>query len=271
MAQSQQPSPGRGKVAQAQQQQPSGQKPEAQTEIPVSGGQPITVQVNPSAAQPQAATPSQNTQQQNPSAPINYSDWILAALTLGLLIVAVFQLLNYRAALVTTKAIERAWVSLESLEVEGDDPHHRVITAGFKNAGHTTARIQSANITLRSATDIDGTITHLPDLPDDPVYDAGAFVPPAILVPGEISRMRFALGRESSEDLLNSWALRTPVPSETREQWIYGYITYTDGLEPGKIRTYKWARRYDPWLSRHTTPPKYRFAHIDKPKYNYAD
>ena len=79
---------------------------------------------------------------------IGVTAWI-AVFTLGILIAAAVQACIYWVMLSTTKAIERAWVSLETLDIEIGHNNRRVIAVGLKNSGRTTATILSANVTVR--------------------------------------------------------------------------------------------------------------------------
>jgi hypothetical protein len=166
-------------------------------------------------------------------------------------------------------AAQRAWVTLHRLEIEipAEFNGELVIAASLKNSGHSTARIVAVNVTLRSCVDDNGMILALTDIPDQPVYDSSPEVAhPAILVADETSTMRVSM-REF--DLLNSWHLRHAVSDAV---WIYGYIHYTDNLTPKEIRRFGWARKFDRELSKRAEGGfRFRFAHVNKPNYNYAD
>ncbi len=72
----------------------------------------------------------------------------MAIFTLGLVWVGLKQRQTYEAQLATTKVIERAWVSLETLEIRIHPDHSGTITVGLKNSGRTPARIVAANISV---------------------------------------------------------------------------------------------------------------------------
>lgn len=189
-----------------------------------------------------------------------------AVFALGLLIVASIQARIYCLMHRTTKVIERAWVSLETLEISVHPDHSRTITVGLKNSGRTPARIITANITVRGSEAVGGDIGSVDDLPDVPVYDEVSIPPPAVLVAGDVSRMRHTISHVDQRGC--HFNLLTLRPGENRRLWIYGFIRYTDGLSKTE-RKYGWAREYDPVLS--AASERFRFAHINKPGYNYAD
>ncbi len=70
------------------------------------------------------------------------------------------------------------------------------------------------------------------------------------------------------DNFAHCFGLLTMNPGDDRKLWIYGYVRYMDGLSTGE-RKYGWARQYDPILS--TVSRKFRFAHVNKSGYNYAD
>lgn len=170
---------------------------------------------------------------------------------------------------------DRAWVSLETLEIETFG-YVKIIVIGLKNSGRTPARIANANITIRGwirYPDADGGgFIGSTTLPDDPVNDSGEFTPPAILVAGEMSRWRHLVSYTDRPEQLSLLSVR---PDLNCKLWIYGYIKYTEQFHPGTIRTYRWAREYDPILSKNRETSQgnspMQFAHLAKPKYNEAD
>lgn len=73
-------------------------------------------------------------------------------------------------------------------------------------------------------------------------------------------------------DMMNRWRLAHTSHGSSDAAWIYGFVTYTDGLNPDIIRRYGWARKYDRALSESAQGGfRFRFAHVNKPKYNYAE
>ena len=111
-------------------------------------------------------------------------------------------------------------------------------------------------------------------LPDKPVDDPGEFTPPPLLVAGEISRWHHLLDL-SAVDRPHEQCLLRVRPDMNCKVWIYGYVTYTDQFARSRKRTCRWAREYDPILSKNrpASDGSYPmlFAHLAKPKYNYAD
>jgi hypothetical protein len=160
---------------------------------------------------------------------------------------------------------ERAYISLESLEVEAGS-NKTVVVMALKNSGRTPADIVEANVTVRTVGP-DGTdriLLRSDNLPDQPDYDRDTFVPPANLTAGEITRWRHEINR------LNDGSGRLNFqPGAVTGLWIYGYVTYRDRLSPEVPRTYRWAREYDPALSGRER--RIMFAHMAKPNYNAAD
>jgi hypothetical protein len=244
------PAPRPTELRQIQQVPPGEQSRAANTEVQVNG---------------QPATRSNST-------PINWSNWIIAAFTIVIALAAIGQMRIYGQMLKMNGVVERAWVSLETLNIRVYDSRMitrpRTITVGFKNSGHMPARIIEANITVRGGVieGDNGAVTKISDLPDAPVYDKIELAPPAILVAGEISRMRHTFTH--SGDKGEHFGLMVLTPGEKRDLWIYGYIKYTDGLSD-HVREYRWARKYDPLLS--SVRGAFRFAHVNKPQYNRAD
>jgi hypothetical protein len=208
---------------------------------------------------------------------LNVEGW-LGVFTGALVVVGIAQASIYALMHRTTKAIERAWVHVETLNIEppvdrraADERGDRTIAIGLKNSGRTPARIVKANVTVRGTKEIldEGggrQVVELDDIPDDPDYDEENFAAPGILAAGEFTRFRHRVGIG-----VNNENLATVEPGQTANIWIYGYIHYTDRFTPRKIRKYRWARRYDPVLSARSDPPRFRFAHINKPKYYEAD
>jgi hypothetical protein len=167
----------------------------------------------------------------------------------------------------TSKLIERAWISVETLEVRIHKDQFRTITVGLKNSGRTPAKILAANITVVGCVQDDhGEIADLEELPDVPVYDDVVVRPPAVLVAGEVSRMRRTISDTGPK--AQYFGLLTARPGDQRRFWVYGFVRYTDGLSDVE-RRYGWVREYDPRLS--TISGKFRFAHVNKADYNYAD
>jgi hypothetical protein len=168
--------------------------------------------------------------------------------------------------LALTRSGQRAWVSLDTLGIEPGPGSGCVIVVGLKNSGHSPARIEEANITLRGYEDKDLTRPYtLETLPDEPKYDLGRFAPPAILVAGEVSRMRHHVTLATRDGY---GALK--IPGDKVVLWVYGKVIYRDGVSE-ESRTYRWAREYDPFLSAAGETPKFRFRHVSKPEYNSAD
>jgi hypothetical protein len=172
-----------------------------------------------------------------------------------------------KAILKNTQNTDRAWINLETLVIEPGDEGNRVIAIGLRNSGRTPARILDANVTIRSAErGADGvTLAYLADLPDTPEYDVSVFAPPAVLVAGETSRWRYGVSLTSP----NTWGLMRMSPGDSGKLWIYGRVTYTDQFNPHRPHAYGFAREYDPVLSGRSKT--FRFAHVNKPAYNYAD
>lgn len=208
---------------------------------------------------------------------LDVDDWI-GIFTGVLVVIGIVQAFIYALMLRTTKAIERAWVHVETLNIEppvdrraADERGDRTIAIGLRNSGRTPARIVEANVTVRGTEEVTDEgggrqVVELHDIPDEPQYDEGGFAAPGILAAGEFTRFRHRVGIS-----VNNENLATVEPGEPANIWIYGYVHYTDRLSPRKIRKYRWARRYDPVLSARCDPPRFRFAHIDKPKYYEAD
>jgi len=229
---------------------------------------------------------------------VDYTDVIIAAASFGLFVVAFFQLLTFnrqaktldlqrdtlhrqaetleeqrrlmKATLTNAQDTDRAWISIETLEIEFSRGRNAVIFIGLKNSGRTPAKISNANVTLRSTTsrkdEGGGTVIEdLTDLPEVPDYDAGDFVPPAILVAGETTRWSHKVTAPTD----GAWNLLTLSPGEEGKFWIYGYVEYTDQFHPSKTRTYRWGREYDPVLS--AMHQRFKFAHMSKRDYGYAD
>src|SRR5258706_9098998 len=122
------------------------------------------------------------------------------------------------------RAVERAWVSLDHLEIlRGEDIGDRTVVMGLKNSGHIPARILSASVAIRAYT-----------LPDSPVYDDGDFAPPSVLVAGEVSRWEFEAKHTIANQVAEAgqFALRTMIPGDKRAIWIYGRVMYADDLTP---------------------------------------
>ena len=187
--------------------------------------------------------------------------WI-AFFTVGILIAAVVQVCVYSAMHATTKQTERAWVSLESLDIlSGKNAGDRIIVMGLKNSGRTPARIGSANVSVRG-----------PVLPDIAVYDEGTFAYPGFLVAGEVSRWQFAVTSARTELGIVAGAgyfsLTTSAPGDDKKLWIYGRVTYGDDITKD-IREYRWARQFDPVRSKQEHV--YRFIHENAKDYNRAD
>jgi len=179
-----------------------------------------------------------------------------------------------RDALRMNQESQRAWISLENLDVvQGIDPADKVIGIGFRNSGRAPARIIEANVSIRGSKAVTivesrGTTTNyedIDDLPEAPVYDPGVFVPPAVLVANQVSSMHHTVNEVTDEN----WNLLTLKVGQERRVFIYGYVRYSDGLS-SNVRTYGWARVYDVRKSK-LDPPKIRFTHVNKPSYNYAD
>jgi len=147
----------------------------------------------------------------------------------------------------------RAWVSLDTLDIEQRADGEYVIAAGLKNSGKTPARIAEANITIRHTT--------LPQWSES-VYSIGPFAPPVVLVANETSRFRHPLTFQETEPLMLG-------PSANLTFWVFGYIRYRDGITP-RTRTYRWIRQYDQGLSGGAIP-KFRFRHVTEQGYNDAD
>jgi hypothetical protein len=163
--------------------------------------------------------------------------------------------------------------SIETLDIEPIPGDGRIIVIGLKNSGRTPARILDANVTVRSARTVDDgggrgglRIEPIPpaDLPSHPVYDAGDFVPPDMLVAGETSRWRHYAARTVGDD---NWTL-LGIPGKDRGTlYIYGKVRYTDEFKPKKPHVYGWAREYDPVLSK--IAGDFRFSYLSKRGYNY--
>lgn len=95
-AQSQPPAPSGTEVGQQQQQKSPNVQSEPNAEITVTGGQSVVVRINAPDAQDQADGPADNAAHQNPPAPIDYTNWIIAAATVGLFVVALLQWLTFK-------------------------------------------------------------------------------------------------------------------------------------------------------------------------------
>ena len=193
----------------------------------------------------------------------------------ALVAVGIAQFCIYREMHRTTKHIERAWISLDTLEVEPFGYTH-VIVMDLRNSGRTPGHIKAANVTIRGwirNPDTDGGgFVGSAKLAIEPDYDPGDFNPPAVLVPGETSRWRYVVPYLNGQ---TSARLLSVGPDTQCEIWIYGKIEYAEQFHPSTIRTYKWARQYDPILSKSRSIPGTRypmlFAHLGTPKYNDAD
>ena len=164
---------------------------------------------------------------------------------------------------------DRGWINIETLDIEPSNGG-RAIFVGLKNSGRTPVWIKEANITVRSTVERKdeggGTvIEHLSDLPEDPVYDTGEFVPPSMLVAGETTRWKHSINTVTN----SAFDVLTTHPGEDAKFWIYGFVHYTEQFHPSKVRRYGWAREYDPVLSKREG--RFKFAHMSKKKYSYAD
>jgi len=270
---SQPPAPTPAKTGQAPQQESGHENSEAKTETNISG-QPVTITVGPSPRQQQTNEPNQARTEQNQNTPIQW--WsigptiAIAFFTLGLLGIGGLQYVTYREMLATTKAIERASVSLESLDIlRGETTSDRTVIIGLKNSGRSPARIVAANVSFWAieATETENSVTLNPakDLPDVPQYFDRQFSPPAMLVAGEVSRWDYPVQHLTDHD----FAVLVLAPGDKRRLWIYGYVHYADPLTPNQVRKYGWAREYDPIRSQQTKV--FKFRHFNKPGYNYAD
>jgi hypothetical protein len=130
------------------------------------------------------------------------------------------------------------------------------------------ARIIEANITIRGGIirNEDGTSVSTDDLPDEPPYEPIDVAPPAILVGGEVSRMRQTFTHSGARS--EHYRFMTLNIGDTRRLWIFGYVKYTDGLSED-IREYRWLRAYSPLLS--SARQRFCFEHVNRPNYNSAD
>ena len=186
-----------------------------------------------------------------------------------------------RWALKHEQVADRAWIHLETLDIEPQADVHgsgargdRVIAIGLKNSGRTPARIERIDVTIRGTKEVidegGGTqIIEIEDIPDGPDYDLQQVDAPGMLAAGEFTRFRQRVRIGKTNDNLAMLQ-----PGDTGNIWIYGYVWYHDIFEPKKTRKYGWARRYDPILSARPLEDGrqvFRFAHINKPKYYYAD
>jgi hypothetical protein len=222
------------------------------------------------------ANPNQSATGQDTDPAIRLSNIVIATCTAALVVVTGLQWWTYRQIHATTKAIERAWISVEGLSVEEAGKTDRAVTIHLKNSGRMAAHIVDANITIRGSKCVHTehgesweSIDDLNDVPagDRPVYDSGDFVAPAILVAGEVSSMRHVVHDVTDEN----FNLLTLKAGQERNLWIYGYVRYTDDLAPKTIRSYGWARRYDAAKSKSTPRYRIRFVHVSRRGYNYAD
>lgn len=211
---------------------------------------------------------------------------ITTGATLGLLLVAVLQWLTYRrqaalmagqeklmeAALGNSQLTDRAWVSVATIRVAPTSRSDgRMVVIGLRNSGRTPARIVEANITIRGSTATttqgDTTLGELVDVPTEPDYDRGDFVPPAVIVAGETAVWRHVVTTVTDEN----FAFLTVRPGDRHNLWIYGFVKYTDiyNPDPKQAHTYKFGRVYDATLSKKLQ--RFAFAHLAKPNYNGAD
>lgn len=173
-----------------------------------------------------------------------------------------------KATLKNTQRTDRAWVSLESLEIiRGREVSDRTVIIEFKNSGRTPATIIEANISfagLKNSADDDFEATGLPPTPE---YRDGKFAYPTFLVAGEMSRWDYRVESTHPEN----YSVLMAKPGESRSFWIYGRIHYTEPSEPSKVRKYGWVREYDQVLSAQADPKVFKFRYVQNPSYNYAD
>ena len=194
---------------------------------------------------------------------------IMAVFTVGIFFAAIVQACIYLLMHATAKTIERAWVSLESLEVlRGRDASDRTIVVGLRNSGRLPARILDANISLAGITEHNDVLEQVEELPPMPTYYPNDFAFPHLLVAGEVARWDFPVTHRVSGDVQNL-SLLLAHPGDTRSVWIYGYVHYVDPLTPKTIRRYGWVRRYDNVRSQQTG--SFVFRHVNNNAYNYAD
>ena len=173
-----------------------------------------------------------------------------------------------KAALTSSQDTDRAWLSLDTLDLENfteanrHSPQQPRGVLGVKNSGNTPATIHRAKVILWTTA----------PLPEVPPYDSVDWAtapngaPPSHLVAHETTNWRYFFPNLITPDVFDAM---TALGIGGRV-WVFGMIEYADAFHPSKTRRYGFAREYDPWL---TDKPEIgrRWAHVHNPNYSYAE
>jgi len=239
---SQPPAPSGGESRSAIQHQSTSQNQEGgANQDPISPPETARIQPEPSSNQ-NPPTNSTAEHQQAASLLDGAKDldpnWIIAALTLALFVVAFGEWKLNRTTLALTTAIERAWVGVTDVRLYAfeADAHMRV-SVTFKNTGNTPAYIKQVRIRV----DIIGK-DRLPQLPAIPDYGSEEpLLVEAVIMPGEEST--------TYPDYSGLPPLRDFVVNDVKARnanlYVYGCVEYLDKLMPDRPRVTRFARRYD--------------------------
>lgn len=191
-------------------------------------------------------------------------EWFMVGISLFLVFIAACQALIYWQMLHTSRRTDRAWVVVADVTIEGDRDGTPVVVVWLKNAGRSPAIIKNANVTVLVSDRVNGRVTAVDELPDEPRYDSSSVVPPPILAPNESAGMRLRIGGAGPDG--RYFGFRRINQSGGATAWVYGWVRYTNGLD-AKDRLYKWAR-----ASRAVAgEPTLVFVHVNKDRYHQAE
>lgn len=263
------PSPTSGKIGQPQQPKPSNNAKRSDENLRGSEAFPVAIKIiNASDIKPETAP---NSDTDNRSAAPEWwpwprwwpTDWALATLTLGLVVVGVIQIFVFavqasrlKQTIEAMKSMERnqlrAYVGVEKLEFELSRKKPRVgnrkgifenfASVTVKNYGQTTAK-SVVTVTYQAAVDIGQR------LPDDYDFDAtkdlqtiartGTYTSRLILSPGQSAVTKCSLISEAVLEAIAQAELRK------RNMYVFGRIYYVDIF--GTTWRTKFCHVWEPW------------------------
>lgn len=262
-AQSQPPSPSTSEINRLP-PQTSGEDQDRSEDLRGTEQSPVVVRVLPNPQTQEEAASQQRgyDQQASTNRRMIWLTGLLTFFTGCLVVVGFIQAAIYRQIHRTTLAIERAWISLDDLEVERQG-YGFITTVSLINSGRTPAKIAEVNITVRGHLTNAAHVFQVIGKPLPPVaeYAPGDFAPPLLIVSNEISRWTCESHDEEAIHFLGSHPHAGHV-------WIYGYVKYTDRLHQGEVWEYRWIRERAPLRS---TPGRMMFAYNRTPDYNRAE